>query len=155
MGTCLHVSVTFHALLALPPETMHQLRIGESRQWLWLVAEGASFHGSATFHAILALPSNALLCLGIGESWPEFVFFALIFLAYLIKEHSSSILSSQKYYLKSFFNTDTSKESFKVASQNELFQVILVSKVKEYWDKKLCNSGWNFPGVLQGYKGVV
>jgi len=67
-----------------------------------------------------------------------------------VKEFSNVTLSSQKYYQKSTFSSDRS--NFKVASQNDLFQVIPVSVVKKYWDRKPCNSGWNFPGLVQGTK---
>jgi len=77
-------------------------------------------------------------------------FLLLIFLFLIIKENRSSAFYDEKYYIRKIFNTD--EEAFKRDSQGELFQHIPVSKVKEFWDKKPCNSGWNFPGLQQGTK---
>ena len=39
-----------------------------------------------------------------------------------------------------------------VEEQTNLFASVSVSAVKLFWDKKPCNSGWEFPGLKKGTK---
>jgi len=64
--------------------------------------------------------------------------------------------SSIFQYRLSLTDVSVPKASDKVGSgsvtQQALFEVVSVEAVKAYWDRKPCNSGWQFPGLSTGTK---
>ena len=74
----------------------------------------------------------------------------LAFGTYVVSCYYKHSFDDSRKYDSGVVNID--KGIYDIASQSELFQQIPVSEVKKYWDKKPCNSGWNFPGLTQGTK---